>query len=77
MKEWGFVAGVSNPCVMYHPERGIRAVAHGDDFTVAGKLEDLNWFKERISGRVEVKRKARLGGGEREMEGGEREMGGE
>jgi len=38
MREWGFVTGVSNPCVMYHPERGVRAVVHGDDFAIAGRV---------------------------------------
>ena len=50
-----FVQGKASPCVFRHPERKLRAVIHGDDFTVLGLEEDLNWFRTRIEERFEVK----------------------
>ena len=38
-------------------------VVHGDDFAVLGTDEQLDWFRERISERFEVKLKARIGPG--------------
>ena len=32
MKAWGFVQGVYNPCLYYHPTWNIRTLVHGDDF---------------------------------------------
>ena len=34
MIESGFRRGKSSPCVFWHPDREIRCVVHGDDFTV-------------------------------------------
>ena len=62
MSEAGFAQGKSNPCVFRHKGRRIIAVVHGDDFTVGGYVEDLDWFKGVIQGRMEVKHNARLGG---------------
>ena len=45
-EEWGFQAGRASPCVMYHPQRGIRLVVHGDDFTVLGWEGDLDWYRK-------------------------------
>ena len=39
----------------------MRAVIHGDDFTVTGTDKELDWFRERIAESFEVKLKARLG----------------
>ena len=38
-------------------------VIHGDDFTLLGFEDDLNWFRDQISTRSEVKFKGRLGPG--------------
>ncbi len=61
MEEIGFVKGLGSPCVFYHDDRKLRAVIHGDDFTISGKENQLNWFKENITNKFEVKFKARLG----------------
>jgi len=60
----GFSYGAASPCVFYNKDRDLRAVVHGDDFTVLGWESELNWFKDRIQERFEVKHRGRLGGDE-------------
>ena len=48
-------------CVFHHEDRGVRVVVHGDDFTVLGPTQGLDWFRERIGGRYTVKYRGRLG----------------
>jgi hypothetical protein len=62
----GFSQGKANPCVFYRPGRDLRVVVHGDDFTVGGFGEDLDWFRKRISEKFDVKFRARLGEGEKD-----------
>jgi hypothetical protein len=50
----GFIRGVSSPCALYHPGRNVRAVIHGDDFTLLGREGDLDWFRREISEKYEV-----------------------
>jgi hypothetical protein len=61
MEEGGFKRGRAAPCVFYHPERNMRGVIHGDDFTRLGYKGDLDWFKREMVKRFEIKLKARLG----------------
>ena len=61
MENCGFKRGIASPCVYWHQERGIRAVIHGDDFTMLGWEKDLDWFRKQIQERFEVKVKGRLG----------------
>ena len=61
LKRAGFVNGVASPCVFHHEERDVRIVVHGDDFTVLGPETQLNWFREEIKRRFEVKFRGRLG----------------
>ena len=62
LKSVGFISARASPCVFYNPERGIRLVVHGDDFTVLGY--DLDWFRRAISDKYEVKFRGRVGPGE-------------
>ncbi|CAE7805490.1 unnamed protein product [Symbiodinium sp. CCMP2592] len=39
--------GVSNPCLYFHPEHGLRCNVHGDDFTVVGGYK-LQWLIESL-----------------------------
>ena len=64
--EIGFKRGVSTPCVFYHKERNLRVVVHGDDFTVLGHSEQMDWFREEISKMYVVKFRARLGAEDRD-----------
>ncbi len=57
----GFMRGVSTPCVFYHPEKRQRAVVHGYDFTILGIIRELDWFREKIEEKYEVKIRGRLG----------------
>ena len=46
---------------LYHACSIIKAAIHGDDFTVLGSAEDLNWFRKKISDKFEVKFRGRIG----------------
>lgn len=66
MEGIGFVRGRATPCAFWHEGRDVRVVVHGDDFTVLGDEEQLDWFRTKIAERFEVKFRARLGPGERD-----------
>ena len=55
-----------DPACLHRRSGQIRVVVHGDDFTVLGSEVELDWFRERISERFEVKFRARLGPQERD-----------
>ena len=61
MQDLGFNRGQASPCVSHHHSRNIMTVIHGDDFTLLGSAEDLDWFRTHISGRYSVKFRGRLG----------------
>ncbi len=47
--------------MFYRKEKDIRLVVHVDDFTVLGSRVGLDWFREVIQCRMEVKFKGKLG----------------
>ena len=57
----GFKAGISTPCVFWHPVRNVRVVVHGDDFTALGVRAQLDWFRGIMTKRFEVKFRGTLG----------------
>jgi hypothetical protein len=61
-----FDSGIASPCLFYHKDREIRAVVHGDDFTMLGHREDLDWFRKMIETKFEIKHK-RMGSGPDEL----------
>ena len=61
MRDLGFISGSSTPCVFHHPGRNLRAVVHGDDFTILGHEQELDWFRDRIKKKYEAKIGGRLG----------------
>jgi hypothetical protein len=61
MEDIGFKRGQSTPCIFWHKGNGIRAVIHGDDFTLMGNEAALNWFRSKIQEKFEVKFRGRLG----------------
>ena len=63
MEEIGFKRGVGSPCVFWNADQELRAVIHGDDVTVLGHPEQLDWFRSSIQDRFEVKFRGRLGPG--------------
>ena len=66
MMNIGFQQGRASPCVFWHPEKGIRAVIHGDDFTMLGHQGSLDWFRNKIQERYEVKFRGRIGPDEKD-----------
>jgi len=46
---------------MFHPERNLRLVVHGDDFTALGWESQLDWYREQVTRRFESKVKGRIG----------------
>ena len=48
---------------MYHSQRNIRLVVHGEDFTALGKAEQLDWYRKVVMHRVESKVKGLVGPG--------------
>ena len=63
MRDAGFKQGLASPCAFYHQDRNIRAAIHGDDFTLLGHKQDLDWFRNKIKGKYSVKFRGRLGPG--------------
>ena len=48
MKSLGFRQGRGASCVFCHEERELRLVVHGDDFTVLGPVQGLEWFRNAV-----------------------------
>ena len=59
--EMGFERGASSPCCFYHRARGIRCVVHGDDFTLLGNRDQLEWFRAEFGKAFEIKVRGVLG----------------
>ena len=57
----GFTQGKATPCMFYHKERQLRLVVHGDDFTILGNEENLDWFRKAIQETFEVTIRGRIG----------------
>lgn len=57
----GFHKSRASPCMSYLRERDVRVVIHGDDFTILGSEVELDWFRDRIVEKFEVRSRARLG----------------
>ena len=57
--------------MFYHEKRKLRTVIHGDDFTTLGYDADLNWHREQIKKRLEIKGKGKDGTTEGRRQGDE------
>ena len=66
MEGIGVTTGRSSPCIFHHKDRDIRAVVHGDDFTLCGLEEDLVWIREWMKSWFEIKLRAMLGPDEKD-----------
>ena len=67
MESIGMSRGKASPCIFYHKVRDLRVVVHGDDFTVLGPEGQLDWFREQIRGRFDVKVRGRMGDGDHDI----------
>ena len=63
LENMGFRRGTSSACVFWHPERQLICFVHGDDFTTGGPKKSLDWFKEMMEIKYELKESVRLGSG--------------
>ena len=61
LMENGFLRGKSSPCVFWNPHTGVRCVVHGDDFTFAGKDEELEKCTTMMNTEYDIKVRAKLG----------------
>ena len=61
LEAMGFEKGKATPCAFHMKERNLRLVVHGEDFTVLGMEEDLDWFRRKICEVFEVKFRGRIG----------------
>jgi hypothetical protein len=57
----GFIRWQGSPCVFFHLEKNIRAVIHGDDFTLLATEKSLDWFRQVMTEKFEVKFRGWLG----------------
>lgn len=53
MTDIGLIRGASSQRAFHHPHRELRVVAHGDDFTILGWLNQVDWFEARIAETLE------------------------
>ena len=61
MTEIGFTRGSASGCLFHHPVRNVKCVVYGDDFTLVGACEDLEWFEREIQAKYAVTLRGRLG----------------
>ena len=55
MKEMHFEECKVTNVVYTHRERDLRVVAHVDDFLLSGAVEDLQWFRDQMMKKYELK----------------------
>ena len=63
LSDFGFEVGDASACVFVHPDRRLKCSCHGDDLTTCGPKDALDWFKQRLEEKYELKEGARLGPG--------------
>lgn len=51
----GFTEGNTTPRSFYHHQRGIRTYVHGDDYASTGMPKQLQWMKEELEKKHQVK----------------------
>ena len=64
MTEMGFMKGDASACVFRNQSRRIVATVHGDDFTIAGPKNQLDWMKGQMERKYELTETGRIGPGE-------------
>ena len=55
LESFRFISGTSSPCCFHHPDRDIKLVVHGDDFTAMGLKSDLDWYETQLARHFELK----------------------
>ena len=49
MESIGFTVGTAGPCVFMNKKKNLKVVVHGDDLTIPGNEEDLNWLHKKYN----------------------------
>ncbi len=57
----GFQRGLASGCLFYHPEKDLRVVVYGDDFSAVGSCRELNWLEETMEKKYAITKRGRLG----------------
>ena len=55
LEDLGFITGKASPCNFYQPEKSISMTVHGDDFTATGPETALEWLKQSMEVKYEIK----------------------
>ena len=63
MAELGFKTGKATTCAFHHKERDMIAAIHGDDITVLASQGGVEWMKQQLQTRYDIKLSAVLGPG--------------
>ena len=58
-RDFGFNSSITPPCVFNHITCRLWLTVHGDDFTLLGGDENLDWLEKEIKANIEVKQSAR------------------
>jgi hypothetical protein len=61
MTDVGFQRGIASGCLFHHVDKDLRVVVYGDDFTIVGSCEQVNWFEETMEQRYAITKRGRLG----------------
>ena len=51
----GFTQGKASPCVLYHAQRKIRSFVHGDDYVSSATPPQLEWLKQELEKKYQIK----------------------
>ena len=61
MQDLGFVRGLASGCIFYHPGRDLRVAVYGDDFTIVGSCQEIDWLETSMEERYAITKRGRLG----------------
>ena len=56
-KKFGFESGHASACHLHHTKKGLKAVVHGDDFTITGPERELEKLGKELEKKFEIKLK--------------------
>ena len=46
--DMGFIVGIASPCHFVHHDKKLYFSVHGDDFTIVGPANELEWMKHSL-----------------------------
>ena len=63
----GFTRGSASPVLFYHPVKDLWGVVRGDDFVFNGLDRDLDFVRDELMKKYEIKDRGRLGFGQADV----------